>query len=185
MLFRSAKEVADFYRELYKKQVEPVEQIQNYQSASDFELGDNDLVDGAMMREILARQREEVALLRNEIERANIEATAERMRATTPDFDTAFNLGIVVLNTYPEFQHAVKATADKVKFVYNLAKHHPSYQQAPTKNVEQQLQNISANSQKPATLSGVPGSANSMGGFKSMGQVDFNKVLKDVLDGNT
>jgi len=181
---RRAKEVADFYRELYKKQVEPAQQTLSGTTGTELNLNDDDLVDGAMMRQILERQKEELSILRESIERASIETAAERMRATTPDFDNAFNLGLEVLNTYPEFQHAVRATADKVRFVYNLAKHHPAYQPAPVKNVEQTLHNISTNVQKPATLSGVPGSSGAVGGFKQMDNGDFSKFMKDVLDGN-
>jgi hypothetical protein len=179
---RRAKEIAEFYKELYSKQVTPQQQQQQVPQGNAIEIDDNELIDGATLRSILKARDEETAFLKEAIERANIEATADRMRATTPDFDNAFNLGMEVLNTYPEFQHAVRVTADKVRFVYNLAKHHPSYQQAPAKNVEKTLQNISANAQKPATLSGVPGSSNASGGFKQMEQKDFDKFLHEVLD---
>lgn len=182
---RRNKEVADFYRELYSKQVVPQQQPQQQQSGFELNIADDEIVDGAIMRNILESQKREIESLREAIERASIEATAERMKATIPDFEESFNLGMEVLNTYPEFQYAIKATGDKVKFVYNLAKHHPAYKTPPTANkIEQTLQNISNNVQKPATLSGVPGSSGALGGIKQMDQKDFEKLMQDVLNGN-
>lgn len=181
---RKNKELADFYKKLYSSpQVPPTPQQRMQEDP--ISISDDDLVDGATLKKILAQQANELQAIREHNERVAIEASAMRLRSIDNDFDNKFNLGMEVVGANPGFQRALEVEADKVKFIYELAKFHPAFNQSQPSNiqqVEQRLQTIENNSQRVQTLSGVQGISGTQQNWKDMKNEDFALVMKKMHD---